>query len=155
MATHSLVGSSMSCTLTIVGCCHDQPARCETCAAGFTTKWTPQYRRPQTKTEIQQEIWCPLDMSKGHRICCRICMYNYTQYTIGAHRSLARFPSQHDRGPRTPPLDVLTTCSLHRQKTCVWCSVPSALYKSVAKPAGSRMKTCTMEPLCICDGREA
>ena len=120
MATHSPVGSSVSCTLTIVGCCHDQLARCETCAAGFTTKWTPQYRRPQTKTEIRLNIRCPLDMSRGHRICCRICMYNYMQHTVGAYRSLAHFPSQHKLGPRTPPLDVLTTCSLHERNTCVW-----------------------------------
>ena len=38
MATHSPVGSNVSCTLTIMGCYHDQPARCETCAARFTTK---------------------------------------------------------------------------------------------------------------------
>ena len=154
MATHSPVGSSVSCTLTIVGCCHDQPARCETCAAGFTTKWTPQYRRPQTKTEIRLNIRCPLDMSRGHHICCRICMYNYMQHTVGAYRSLAHFPSQHKLGPRTPPLGVLTTCSLHERNTCVWCSAPSALYRSVAKPAGSGKKTCTTEPLRICDRRE-
>ena len=132
MATHSPVGSSVSCTLTIVGCYHDQPARCETCATGFTTKWTPQYRRPQTKTEIRQNIRCPLDMSRGHRICCRIYTYNYMQYTTGAYRLRAHFPSQHELGPRTPPLDDLTTCSWHGRNTCVWCSAPSALYRSAA-----------------------
>ena len=93
-------------------------------------------------------------MSRGHRICYHICMYNYMQHTVGAYRSLAHFTSQHELGPRTPPLDVLTTCSLHERNTCVWCSAPSALYRSAAKPAGSRKKTCTMVPLRICDGRE-
>ena len=155
MATHSPVGSSMSCTLTIMGCRHDQPAHCETCAARFTTKWMPQYRRPQTKTEIWQNIRCPLDMSRGHRIWCRIYTYNYMQYTTGAHRLCTHFPSQHELGPKTPLLDVLTTCSWHGRNTCVWCSTPSTLYKSAAKPAGSGKKTCTTEPLRICDRREA
>ena len=132
MATHSPVRSSVSCTLTVVGCCHNQPARCETCAAGFTTKWTPQYRRPQTKPEIRQSICCPLDMSRGCRICCRIYTYNYMQYTAVAYRLRAHFPSQHELGPRTPPLDDLTTFSWHGRNTCVWCSAPSALYRSAA-----------------------
>ena len=47
-------GSSVSCILTVVGCCHSQPAHYKTCAAGFTTKWTPQSMRLQTTTEICQ-----------------------------------------------------------------------------------------------------
>ena len=89
-------------------------------------------RRPQYTTEIRLNIRCPLDMSRGHRICCRICTYNYLQYTEGAYRSRAHFPSQHELGPRTPPLGVLTTCSWHGRNTCVCCSAPSALYRSAA-----------------------
>ena len=117
-------GPSVSCILTVVGCCHGQPAHYEVCATVFTTKWTPQYRRPQTKTEIRLNIRRPLDMSRGHRICCRICTYNYLQYTGGTYRSRAHFPSQHELGPRTPPLGVLTTCSWHGRNTCVCCSAP-------------------------------
>ena len=132
MATRPPLGSSASCILTVAGCCHGQPAHCEVCATVFTTKWTPQYRRPQTKTEIRQNIRRPLDMSRGHRICCRICTYNYLQYTGGTYRSRAHFPSRHELGPRTPPLGVLTTCSWHGRNTCVCCSAPSALYRSAA-----------------------
>ena len=155
MATHSPVRSSMLCTLTIMGCCHDQPACCEAYTAGFTTKWTPQYRRPQTKMEIRQNICCPPDMSRGDRICYRISTYSYMQYTAGAYWLHAHFPSQHELGPRTAPLDVLTMCSLHRRNTCVWCFAPSALYRSAAKLAGSGKKICTMEPPQIHDGRKA
>ena len=155
MQTHSPVGSSVSCTLNIVGCCHDQPAHCGKCSTGFTTKWTPQYRRPQTKTERRQNIRCPLDMSRGHHICYRIYMNNYMEYTAGAYQLQAHFPSQHEFGPRIPPLDDLTMCSWHGQNTCVWCSAPSALYTSATKLVGSGKKTYTTKPLCICDGREA
>ena len=65
MVTHSPLGTTMSCTLIVMGCCHGQPAHCEICALGFNTKWTQQYRRPQTKTEIRRQIQCPLDMSRG------------------------------------------------------------------------------------------
>ena len=111
MVMHSPIRSSVSCTLTVVGYCHNQPVHCETCAIGFTTKWTPQYMRPQTKMEIWQNIRCPLDMSRGQRICRHIHTYNYMQYTVGAYRLRAHFPSQHELGPRTPPLGDLTTCS--------------------------------------------
>ena len=93
MATRPPLGSRASCILIVAGCCHGQPAHCEVCATMFTTKWTPQYRRPQTKTEIRLNIRCPLEMSRGHRICYRICTYNYMQYTGGAYRSRAHFPS--------------------------------------------------------------
>ena len=105
MATHSPVGSSVSCTLTTTGCYHDQLAHCETCATGFTTKWTPQYRQPQTKTETRQNIRCPLDMSRGHRICCHICMYNYMQHTTGAYRLCTHtFPLNTSSGQGRHPL---------------------------------------------------
>ena len=94
-------------------------------------------------------------MSRGQHIFSSICTYNYMQYATGAYRSCTHFPSQHELGPRTPPLDVLTTRSWHGRNTCVWCSAHSSLYRSAAKLAGSGKKTCTMEPLCICDGREA
>ena len=132
MATRPPLGSSASCILTVAGCCHGQPAHCEVCATVFTTKWTPLYRRPQTKTEIRLNIRRPLDMSRGHRICCCICTCNYLQYTGGTYRSRAHFRSQHELGPRTPPLGVLTTCSWHGRNTCVCCSAPSALYRSAA-----------------------
>ena len=154
MATSPLLGSSASCISTVVGCRHGQSAHYEVCATVFTTKWTPQYRRPQTMTEIPLNIRRPLDMSRGHRICYPICTYNYRQYTRGAYRSRAHFPSQHELGPRTPPLGVLTTCSWHGRNTCVWCSAHSSLHRSAAKLAGSGKKTCTMERLRICDGRE-
>ena len=131
MVMRPLLGSSVSCTLTIMGCCHDQPARYETCAIGFTTKWTPQYRQSQTKTAIRQQIRCPLDMSRGQHICCHIYMYNYMQYT-DAYWSRSYFPSQHELGPRTPPLDVLTTCPWHGRNTWVWCPTPFELYRSTA-----------------------
>ena len=69
---------------------------------------------------------------RGQRIYCCICTYNYMQYATSAYRSRAHFSSQHELGPRTPPLDVLTTCSWHGRSTCVWCSAPSLLYKSGA-----------------------
>ena len=153
MATRSPLGSNISCTLTVMGGCHDQLAHCEMCTAGFTTKWTPQYRRPQTKMEIRQQIRCPPDMSRGQRICCHIYTYNYMQYTTGAYRSRAHFPSQHELRPRTPPLDVLKTYSWPWRNTCVWCSLYALQISS--KAAGSRKKTCTMKPLCVCDGRKA
>ena len=131
-ATRPPLGSDMSCILTVVGCCHGQLTHYEVCATVFTTKWTPQYRRPQTKTEIRLNIRCPLDKSRGHRIGCRICTYNYVQYTEGAYRSHEHFPSQHELGPRTPPFGVLTMCSWYGRDTCVCCSAPSVLYRSVA-----------------------
>ena len=58
VATRPPLGSSASGILTIVGCCHGQPVHYEVCATVFTTKWTPQYRRPQTKMEIRLNIRC-------------------------------------------------------------------------------------------------
>ena len=154
MATRPPLGSDASCILTIVGCCHGQLVHYKVCATVCTMKWTPHYRRPQTKMEVWLNIRCPLDMSRGHRICCRICTYNYMQYTGGAYQSREHFPSQHELGPRTLPLYVLTTCYWHGRNTCVWCSAHSSLHRSAAKQAGSGKKTCTMKRLRICDGRE-
>ena len=58
MATRSLLGSSASSILTIVGCCHGQPVHYEMCSTGFTTTWTPHSLQSQTMTEIRQQIWC-------------------------------------------------------------------------------------------------
>ena len=63
MATCSPLGCSASCILTIVRHCHGQATHYETCAAGFTAKWTPQSMRSQTMTEICPYIRCPPDES--------------------------------------------------------------------------------------------